>query len=185
MTVVRILGYWLEVLPPRDGLPSLSPEHAAAYEILLEQGLRWHDPRSMVDTSWGAEERDLVVGYLRAGRVAVQFRGLSRCRFCGRENGSKELSDGTFSWPEGLPHYLEEHGVRLPDEFVEHVAAGDRAWLALPTPGFDHLGQRARSWPGADLEHFLVGDAVEQHDDDTERDAGWWLAQTPVMADGP
>jgi len=24
-------------------------------------------------------------------------------------------------WPEGLPHYVEAHSVRLPDEFIQHM----------------------------------------------------------------
>lgn len=47
--------------------------------------------------------------------------GHAHCRVCGALNGSLELTDGTFSWPEGLAHYLEEHGVRLPPRFVEHA----------------------------------------------------------------
>jgi hypothetical protein len=38
--------------------------------------------------------------------------------------GSGELSDGRYVWPEGLAHYVAEHGVRLPNEFVHHVLAG-------------------------------------------------------------
>ncbi len=154
----------------------------------------WPDPRSMVDTSWAVEDHGLVVGHLRAGRVAIQFRGLSPCRFCGRGSGSKELSDGRVSWPEGLHHYLDyldDHDVRRPGEFVDHVAASDRAWLALPTPSFDHLGQRDRFWPAPNLEHVLPGEAMDQHDDDTpsETSAGGWpgheddpLALTPEMS---
>ena len=35
--------------------------------------------------------------------------------------GSLELSDGTFLWPEGLCHYVSEHAVRLPGDFVRHI----------------------------------------------------------------
>jgi len=57
--------------------------------------------------------------------------GLSPCRICGRNNGSLEYTDGTYLWPQGLAHYVDEHEVRLPDEFVRHaidrVAALDAA----------------------------------------------------------
>ena len=35
--------------------------------------------------------------------------------------GSRCLTDGTWSWPEGLAHYITVHDVRLPDEFVDHM----------------------------------------------------------------
>ena len=35
--------------------------------------------------------------------------------------GSRCLTDGTWSWPEGLPHYITDHHVRLPDDFVAHM----------------------------------------------------------------
>ena len=38
-----------------------------------------------------------------------------------RGNGSLELTDGTYVWPEGLAHYVEQHGVKLPGEFLEHA----------------------------------------------------------------
>ena len=43
------------------------------------------------------------------------------CRICGAQNGSLELTDGVFLWPEGLAHYVTAHAVRLPAAFVEHV----------------------------------------------------------------
>ena len=39
--------------------------------------------------------------------------------------GCLELSDGVWLWPEGLAHYVDVHGVRLPDEFVNYAAARD------------------------------------------------------------
>ena len=43
----------------------------------------------------------------------------------GYPTGCLELTDGMWSWPEGLAHYVETHGVRLPDEFVAYAASQD------------------------------------------------------------
>jgi hypothetical protein len=79
------------------------------------------DPTEFVDSAWDPEERDAVAGYLRSGTVARAFMGYSPCRLCGEPNGSLEFTDGDLLWPEGLAHYLDEHGVRLPDVIVEVV----------------------------------------------------------------
>lgn len=81
----------------------------------------WPDPRDFVDHSWDQREREDVADYLTQGFIYVSYGGISICRFCGRENGALELTDRTWYWPDGLPHYLVEHGVRLPQVFVDHV----------------------------------------------------------------
>lgn len=86
-----------------------------------ETGRTWPAVEDFVDDSWDQEERDLVASYLCTGLVARTYMGYSRCRFCGRDNGDLELSDGQFVWPDGLSHYVSDHGVRLPDRFVKHV----------------------------------------------------------------
>jgi hypothetical protein len=35
--------------------------------------------------------------------------------------GSWDLTDGTWVWPQGLSHYVEVHGIVLPEEFMSHV----------------------------------------------------------------
>jgi hypothetical protein len=40
---------------------------------------------------------------------------------CDKQNGSGEFTDGTYAWPEGLAHYVYDHKVRLPEEFVRHA----------------------------------------------------------------
>lgn len=47
--------------------------------------------------------------------------GVSTCRMCGTPNGAGEFTDGVYVWPEGLAHYVQEHSVRLPAEFLAHV----------------------------------------------------------------
>lgn len=93
----------------------------------VSDGHRFPDPALLVCTDWCAPERKQIVAYLRAGQTYAQWRGLSYCRFrCGVSDcdmGSRCLTDGLWVWPEGLPHYVECHGVRLPDEFVEAMLA--------------------------------------------------------------
>lgn len=81
----------------------------------------WPDAKAFVDLSWNADERERVVAHLRHGILARAYLGHSNCRICGKSNGSTELTDGTYLWPAGLAHYVEEHGVRLPVDFVRHV----------------------------------------------------------------
>ena len=83
----------------------------------------WPDPADFVDLSMDEFEREDVAAHLEHGVIARAFMGLSRCRLCGELNGALELSDGTYIWPEGLAHYVRDHSVRLPHEFVEHVAS--------------------------------------------------------------
>jgi hypothetical protein len=82
-------------------------------------------PQDFVDPSWDPAERDMVIVYLRKGRVLDRYMGYSTCRFkCGIDNadmGDADLTDGTFVWPEGFSHYLEKHSVRPGQDFVNHV----------------------------------------------------------------
>jgi hypothetical protein len=66
-------------------------------------------------------DRLWVADYLDHGQVAASFMGASRCRVCTRLNGSRDLTDGDYLWPEGLSHYVRAHGLRLPAEFLAHV----------------------------------------------------------------
>jgi len=47
--------------------------------------------------------------------------GFSACCFCGQNNGDLDFTDGVYLWPQGLARYILKHGIRLPEEFVEHV----------------------------------------------------------------
>lgn len=183
MIVLRLIGYWREELPALEPRSTVSEEQAAAYEAVRARALRWPDPNAFVDPDWRSEERRTVVEHLQTGSLVVQYRGLSPCRFCRRHNGSAELSDGVFCWPEGLAHYVTAHDVRPPDEFVEHVLSTYTTRQWLPAPNFDHLGQRDRSWPGDELESLLWAPEPPRSDDepDVERDPAWWLQQAALI----
>jgi hypothetical protein len=52
--------------------------------------------------------------------------GYSPCRLCDNvTNGNLDLTDGSYLWPQGLAHYVRDHHVRLPAEFVAHVRLRD------------------------------------------------------------
>lgn len=98
---LKLLGYWMKDLRESYCLPQ---------ELVGEL------PKGI---------RERVIEYLRAGTVACEFRGFSWCRFfcnCDRRvMGTRELTDGEWIWPEGLVHYVETHGIVLPEDFIEHV----------------------------------------------------------------
>lgn len=86
-------------------------------------------PKDLVDANWEIGRRSAIIKYLRSGVRVSSELGYSYCRFEGGppdcEMGSGELSDGIYAWPEGLAIYVERYNVRLPDEFVQHLAAGN------------------------------------------------------------
>lgn len=86
--------------------------------------------------AWHDHERAAVLRYLRSGETLCDYMGTAHCRFAcsGVSLGSRDLTDGTWAWPEGLAHYVERHEVRLPERFVAHVMArgGVVAPFAMP-----------------------------------------------------
>jgi hypothetical protein len=86
----------------------------------------WPDPAALVDANWRPEERPAIIRYLRTGVRIHEDLGFSHCRFPGgppdEEMGNAEFTDGVWIWPEGLAVYVEQFDVRLPTEFVQHMA---------------------------------------------------------------
>lgn len=78
-------------------------------------------PQDYVDASWNKDERDKVIEYLQAGKRLISWMGMSHCRFCNKDNGSCCLTDDTYVWPQGFAHYIQEHNVKPPEEFVKYV----------------------------------------------------------------
>lgn len=109
--ILKLIGYW------RD------PDDASE--------MHYPDPDDLIDFGWLPEERHELASYLRPEQFMFGQWGYSWCRFhCGvthTEMGSREFTDGVWMWPEGLAHYVEHHGVMLPDAFVEH--ARSNSWV--------------------------------------------------------
>jgi hypothetical protein len=105
---LRLIGYWCST-EGEDG---------------------WPDPNDFIDWSWDEEERRQIVRYLSdAGVLLRAYRGKHVCRLCGERHGSLQMSDGDYLWPDGLTHYVVAHGVRLPEDFVQHVTSRSRELL--------------------------------------------------------
>lgn len=120
------------------------------------------DPRQLVDPSWAAGERAALVQYLRDGHELAHCLGFSHCRFeCGipdQEMGSRDFTDGSWVWPEGLAHYVVEHEIMLPNEFLAHARSRLFQMPALE-PGF--AMDLARNIRDYDLE-LIVSDELWQ-----------------------
>jgi hypothetical protein len=100
-----------------------------------------------VDANWDdAEEKQMVTMYLQrafasttdedtdntnnkphndcdigAPRVLKSWRGLASCRICDEILGNTCHGDANYNWPDGYLHYLEQHQVKPPQHFIDHV----------------------------------------------------------------
>jgi len=111
---LALIGYWSAPGSPAD-----------------RRSRGWPDPRELIG-EWTADDRRAVVAYLRRGKVFRGFLGFSWCRICGTSLGSGERTDGVWAWPDKLDHYVEQHGTRLPEDFVAAARApkSPPSWLA-------------------------------------------------------
>jgi hypothetical protein len=126
----RALGYWREPI-----IVWLAEERRFEHRGWSEE--RWQaDPARLLDEQKPSDP--MLVAYLRQGKEFAAWRGLSYCRLkCGiddREMGHRDLTDGTWVWPEGLVHYVERHRLRLPPEFSDmvHARGGKMPKVDLP-----------------------------------------------------
>lgn len=98
-----------------------------------------------VEIELASKVRGKLVHYLTAGACVQRCRGFSACRYGCGSNGSTEMSDGRWVWPEGLAHYVCEHRVGLPPEFVAHACRPD-ANVELPRPRLSHFKADDAAW---------------------------------------
>ena len=84
-------------------------------------------PGDYVHLFWNEEERQRVGAYLAGAPSIAAYRGISRCRLCGKMNGSHDFGDERYVWPQGFAHYVLDHAVKPPEEFI--------AWVNARAPG--------------------------------------------------
>lgn len=99
---------------------------------LKRVGYWWSDyepelphPRDYVDQAWDPSERDRAISYLEECYYLTRIAcGYSWCRFgCdpSAKMGHGEYSDGVWLFPEGFLHYVRQHAVKPPADFLEHM----------------------------------------------------------------
>lgn len=110
-------------------------------------------PTESYDVRWDDRERLLVARYLDCGQEHAAYKGWSTCRICGKGNGSRDLTDGMYLWPEGFSHYVRDHKVKPPQDFIDRVKQNsvpelfgnkpDEVDVELPKDeGIDKLAQK-------------------------------------------
>ena len=95
------------------------------------------DPADSIDTAWRKAEGDRILSYVdQAYGLPYAYAGFSWCRLgcpgVPSDIGTQDRTDGTFLFPEGLAHYIREHSVRPPAEFIEHVRSNHYVLPRLP-----------------------------------------------------
>jgi len=84
-------------------------------------------PMPVTDVEW--PERLHFLTLLDEAEEAARehhTKGMSKCRVCGEMNGSVEYELGGWRWPEGLRHYLSDHGVRPTHDFEAFILGRSR-----------------------------------------------------------
>jgi len=79
------------------------------------------------DSEWVRTNRPEAFARLleRVEKVAscIGYKGSSKCRICGKWNGSREYSYKGWTWPEGYIHYIMDHNVRPPLKFIAFITS--------------------------------------------------------------
>lgn len=80
--------------------------------------------KSFIDWSLDPECRERVARYLEDAPCLLVCGSLEHCRLCDEGmSGPDYRSDGVWLWSGHLAHYVRMHGVRPPQDFIEHMAA--------------------------------------------------------------
>jgi hypothetical protein len=147
---LQAIGYWSDpnILAKR---PDLGPNDsyvrflARQHEAEARSGqLFLPDPNRIIEALGLCSYDQRVLSYLDGGIEVAAYLGFSTCRCCAiadDEMGSRDLTDGTWVWPDGLSHYLRVHRLPLPDPFLRTMNQNSHA---VPI-----LQQRKRkgAWP--------------------------------------
>ena len=95
----------------------LFPIHAKGSDLPSRYSLKDYQ-----DPSWNPPDKAAMVEYLRKSPKMVSSAPPSKCENCDENVSTSSIFyDGHWIWFGLLQHYVEQHAVRLPDSFVEHI----------------------------------------------------------------
>ena len=78
------------------------------------------------DDSWNPTRKEDIIRYLRNGNaISCTSKMAFPCVIDGDDQRSSlcDRTDEVWHWLDDLEHYVDQHGVRLPDKFVEHIVS--------------------------------------------------------------
>ena len=84
--------------------------------------------------------KDAILNYLESGVLCAATPGIEEdvLRDPPVSIGPPDvLTDGVWAWPRTLAHYVRQHHIALPDEFMEHMKAN--AWSCARSVEIDAL----------------------------------------------
>lgn len=118
-----------------DGAPAVRPLGVLSAGEPGKAYVRHRDELLRLAERLPVEHRVRMANYLRRG--AIVFAAMEHTRDVIDGNfetpgGSGILTDGEYYWRLDCADYVEQYGVHLPREFVDHVARLD--WLAPEVP---------------------------------------------------
>jgi hypothetical protein len=107
------IGYWSETTRETNPI------------VMGLIGLGWirqlPHPTEFINPSWSADVRARTVELLKNAPHRRSWGGWSKCRICGKENGTTTLGYAWLEFPVGLAHYVEHHAVKLDDEALKRL----------------------------------------------------------------
>jgi hypothetical protein len=88
-------------------------------DILISTGINREVINSV--SSAGYKDKDMLIHYLISGTRLLVALKVSKCQMCDQLLGTTGLTDGEWTWTSQLAHYVSEHNLKLPEEFVETI----------------------------------------------------------------
>ncbi|MFI5297740.1 MAG: hypothetical protein ACHREM_06530 [Polyangiales bacterium] len=81
------------------------------------------DVTQMVNSAWDSRERAVVAKYLRRGPIGqtLSYNIEAKCPFCSHHSIERGAFDDVYCWSTDWVHYVEQHDVKPPADFVAHV----------------------------------------------------------------
>lgn len=99
------------------------------------------DPTKIITTYKDSTVKEKIVNYLNNASIFICFDGLSWCRFpkCESGIGCNCLTDGKYVWPSAFYHYIQDHNVSIPQEFMSHMESN--SWTPPSAPDLSKYGK--------------------------------------------
>jgi len=75
-----------------------------------------------IDHNLEKNQKERIINYLSQSPLVCGAYGIVACQRCEKKfKGPNIHSDGVWVWPGTLMHYVQEHDVSLPKDFLKHI----------------------------------------------------------------